>query len=150
MPKYRENLFFMFGIRADWMAPGRSGVAVYFCATAPVAVPLRLLVNRSAWTGDTVPWNEYLPEPRFVMVPISWPVAALKRVSVAVGVVLVASTLRLRVLTTNSALVILTLSTVFGTVTVWVIVTPPKIAENVTGVSTPTGVSGTFSVINRK
>src|ERR1700726_4232832 len=84
------------------------------------------------------------------MVPINWPLAALKRVSVAVGLVLVASTLRLRFLTTNSAFVILTESTVFGTVIVWVAVTPPKVAENVTGVSTPTGASGTLSDEKRK
>jgi len=117
-------------------------------------VPFRLLFNSSVVTGETVPWNEYFAppplRPALVIVPISCPVAALNNVSTAAGLLLVASTLKLPVLTTSSALVICTVSTAFGMITVAVCVTPPNEAENVTGVSAATAWNNTGTVENRK
>src|SRR5262249_9399539 len=80
-------------------------------------------------------WPRYLPTPLFVSVPINWLVAVTKTCSVALPLVLVASTRSCALETLYSARVTVTVSVAWGvTVRVAVRVTPPAEAEMVTGV----------------
>src|SRR5689334_21423359 len=84
---------------------------VYFCTTGPVVTPPRLLFTVIESTaGDTVNCPVYLPPPALDKIPMSAPVPAFQTVSVAVLLVLLASTFRLNERTVSSALVIFTLS----------------------------------------
>ena len=78
---------------------------IYFWATAPVAIPPRLLFTETDKTaGEIVNVPVYLPPPALVKLPIRTPVAAFHTLRDAAVLVLAASTLSWNERTAYSAL----------------------------------------------
>jgi hypothetical protein len=124
----------------------------YFAVTGFVAEPPALLfaVMFCGFTGQ-FSWPLKPPTPLFASVPITWPLAVTAMVSVAVELVLVASTRNCCLETMYSARVMATVSAAGGgaagvTVSSAVLVTPPKLAERVAEVDAVTDTVVTVNV----
>ena len=124
----------------------------YFAVTGFVAEPPKLLftVMFCGFTGQ-FSWPLKPPTPLFASVPITWPLAVATMVSVAVELVLVASTRNCCLETMYSARVMATVSAAGGgatgvTVSSAVLVTPPKLAEIVAEVDAVTDTVVTVNV----
>ena len=130
------------------LASGTGTLRGHFNVTALLADPPRLLftVMVCGFVGQEN-WPVYLPPPLFVSVPINWFVDVTKTWSVALALVLVASTRSSFLEAVYSALVTPTVSACAGvTVRVADRVTPPPVAETRTLVDAVTAFVVTVKV----